>query len=52
MTCMSQDEWLDRHDLIEDDWYSNPPATTGEDDRSLDGSGFEDGDLDDIHSEL
>lgn len=42
---LSQDEWLDRYDLIEDDWYYNPPADEG--------SAFENGDMDDdIHDEF
>lgn len=40
--AFSQDEWLDRYDLIEDDWYYNPPAAD-------EGSAVEDGD---IHNEL
>lgn len=44
--CLSQEEWLDKYDLIEDDWYNYPRA-------SDDGSGSEDGDLDEgIHDEL
>lgn len=44
---LTQEEWLDRYDLIEDDWFTSPRV-------SDDGSGFEDGDLNDgdIRSEL
>lgn len=47
---MSQEEWLDRYDLIEDDWYSNPPSQPVDE---ASGSGFEEGEFDEIHhSEL
>lgn len=41
-STLTQEEWLDRYDLLDDDWYYNPPAAD-------EGSGALDGDL---HSEL
>lgn len=44
--ALTQEEWLDRYDLIEDDWYYNPSA-------SDDGSALGDAEWqNDLHEEL
>lgn len=45
VNALSQEEWLDRYDLIEDDWYTNPSV-------GAEGSTAEDGDIQDVHNEL